>query len=53
MRIDALKRLRQALMDREAEIADALRQDLGKCAAESSLLPFGLTNFNSGNFTKH
>lgn len=25
----------------------------GKGAGQFSLLPFGLTNFNSGNFTKH
>ena len=41
-RIDALKKLRQALRDNEAAIVDALRQDLGKSATESYMCETGL-----------
>lgn len=53
MRIDALKRLRQALIDREAEIADALRQDLGKCNAESYMCETGMVISELSYLLKH
>ena len=52
-RIDALKRLRQALTDREAEIAAALRQDLGKCAAESYMCETGMVISELSYLLKH
>ncbi len=41
-RIAALKKLRQALLDNEQAIADALKQDLGKAAEESYMCETGL-----------
>lgn len=41
-RIEALKKLRQALLDNEKAIADALKQDLGKAAEESYMCETGL-----------
>ena len=41
-RISALKKLRQALLDQEQAIADALKQDLGKAAEESYMCETGL-----------
>ncbi|MBQ3216159.1 MAG: aldehyde dehydrogenase [Oscillospiraceae bacterium] len=41
-RIDALKKLRQALIENEAAIAEALRQDLGKTAEESYMCETGM-----------
>ena len=42
-RIDALKRLERAIVEREQDIFDALRQDLGKSATESYMCEVGLT----------
>jgi len=53
LRIDALKKLRQALIDREAEIADALRQDLGKCNAESYMCEIGMVISELSYLLKH
>lgn len=41
-RIEALKKLRQALLDNEQAIAAALKQDLGKAAEESYMCETGL-----------
>ena len=41
-RIEALKKLRQVLLDNEQAIADALKQDLGKAAEESYMCETGL-----------
>lgn len=41
-RIEALKKLRQALLDNEQAIASALKQDLGKAAEESYMCETGL-----------
>ncbi len=41
-RIKALKKLRQALLDNEQVIADALKKDLGKAAEESYMCETGL-----------
>ena len=41
-RITALKKLRQALLDREADIAQALYSDLGKSATEGYMCETGL-----------
>lgn len=41
-RVDALKKLRTALTQHEARIADALRRDLGKSAQESYLCEIGM-----------
>ncbi len=41
-RIKALKKLRQALLDNEQAIADALKKDLGKAAEESYMCETGL-----------
>lgn len=41
-RIDALKRLRRALLEREEDIARALEQDLGKAPEESYMCETGL-----------
>ncbi len=41
-RIEALKKLRQALVDNERAIADALKQDLGKSANEGYMCETGL-----------
>ncbi len=41
-RIDALKRLQQALREREPELAQALRRDLGKSASESYMCEIGM-----------
>ena len=41
-RIAALKKLRQALIDQEQAVAEALRQDLGKSGAESYMCETGL-----------
>lgn len=41
-RIDALKKLRKALLDNEAAIADALHSDLGKSAEESYMCETGI-----------
>ena len=41
-RIEALKKLRQALVSHEQEIADAIRQDLGKSKEESYMCETGL-----------
>ncbi len=41
-RINALKKLRQALIDNEAAIADALHQDLGKTPEESYMCETGM-----------
>ncbi len=42
-RIEALKRLERAIVEREQDIFDALRQDLGKSATESYMCEVGLT----------
>ncbi len=42
-RIQGLKKLREAILRREEEICDALRQDLGKSAFESYMCEVGLT----------
>ena len=42
-RIEALKRLERAIAEREKDIFDALRQDLGKSATESYMCEVGLT----------
>ena len=42
-RIETLKRLRAAILAHEAEINDALREDLGKSAFESYMCEVGLT----------
>lgn len=41
-RIDALKKLRSALAEKEAQIAEAIRTDLGKSAEESYMCETGL-----------
>lgn len=41
-RRDALKRLQQAMREREKQLADALHADLGKSAAESYMCEIGL-----------
>ena len=41
-RIEALKKLRQVLLDNEQAIADALKQDLGKAAEEGYMCETGL-----------
>ena len=41
-RIDALKKLRSALAEKEAQIAEAIRADLGKSAEESYMCETGL-----------
>lgn len=41
-RIEALKKLRQALIENEAAIAQAIKQDLGKSAEESYMCETGL-----------
>lgn len=41
-RIDALKKLRAALIEKEAQIAEAIRTDLGKSAEESYMCETGL-----------
>lgn len=41
-RVQALQKLRQALLDNEAAIAEALRQDLGKSAEESYMCETGI-----------
>ena len=41
-RIEALKKLQQALLDNEADIAEAIRGDLGKSAEESYMCETGI-----------
>ena len=41
-RIEALKKLRQCLLDNEAAIAEAIRKDLGKSAEESYMCETGI-----------
>ena len=41
-RMEALKKLRQALLDNEAAIAEAIRSDLGKSPEESYMCETGL-----------
>ncbi len=52
-RIDALKRLRQYLIDNEAEIAKAVKADLGKSAAESYMCETGLVISEISFMLKH
>ena len=42
-RMEGLRRLRQALLDREEEIANALKADLGKSGEESYMCEIGMT----------
>lgn len=42
-RIAALKRLRQAIQEREETLCDAMRKDLGKSASEAYMCEVGLT----------
>jgi len=52
-RIEALKKLRQALLSHEPEIAEALRQDLGKCATESYMCELGMVLNEISYLLKH
>lgn len=52
-RIDALKRLRQYLIDNEAKIAEAVKADLGKSAAESYMCETGLVISEISFMLKH
>ena len=52
-RIEALKKLRQALIDNEAAIADALRQDLGKSAEESYMCETGMVISELSHLIRH
>jgi len=52
-RIDALKRLRQYLIDNEDKIAGAVKADLGKSAAESYMCETGLVISEISFMLKH
>ncbi len=52
-RIEALKKLQQALRDREKEIFDALKKDLGKQPFESYMTEIGLVLDEIGFHIKH
>ena len=52
-RIDALKKLKRALIDNESRIADALRADLGKSAMEGYMCEVGMTLSEIGWFLRH
>lgn len=52
-RADALRRLRQALIDNEGRIAAALKADLGKSPTESYMCEVGMTLSEIGWFLKH
>ena len=52
-RIDALKRLQNAIRQNEARIAEALRADLGKSAFESYMCESGLVLSEIGYMLRH
>jgi len=52
-RIAALKKLKQALIDNESRLADALKEDLGKSATEGYMCELGMTLSEIGWFLKH
>ena len=52
-RMDALKKLRQALLDNEQAIAAAIQQDLGKSAEESYMCETGLVISEISYLLKH
>lgn len=52
-RIDALRKLRQALIDNEDKIAEAVRSDLGKSAFESYMCETGLVISEISYLLKH
>ena len=52
-RIKALKKLRQALLDNEQAIADALRSDLGKSMEESYMCETGIVISDISYLLKH
>lgn len=52
-RISALRRLRDAICRREAEIMDALQADLGKSAAESYMCEVGIVLSEISHMLKH
>ncbi|MBQ9765889.1 MAG: aldehyde dehydrogenase [Lachnospiraceae bacterium] len=52
-RIEALKKLRQYLIDNETKIADAIKADLGKSASESYMCETGLTISEISFMLKH
>jgi aldehyde dehydrogenase (NAD+) len=52
-RLDALKKLRSALQEQEAAIADALRTDLGKSATESYMCEIGMVRSEISHMLRH
>ena len=52
-RIDALKKLKQALISRENEITDAIKKDLGKSCQESYMCEVGLVISEISYMLKH
>ena len=52
-RIKALKKLRQALIENESAIAQAIKQDLGKAAEESYMCETGLVISEIGYLLRH
>lgn len=52
-RADALRRLRQALMDNEDRVAAALKADLGKSSTESYMCEVGMTLSEVSWFLRH
>lgn len=52
-RLAALKKLQAVLQTREAELADALREDLGKSATESYMCETGMTFSEVGWMIRH
>ena len=52
-RLDALKKLRNALIAQEASIADALRADLGKSTTESYMCEIGMVLSEISHMLRH
>lgn len=52
-RVQALKKLKQALLDNEESIADALKADLGKSASESYMCETGMVLSEISYMLKH
>lgn len=52
-RIEALKRLKQTIVEMEDEIADALRSDLGKSRQEAYMCEIGMTLDEINHMVKH
>ncbi len=52
-RITALKKLKQAIIDNEAQIAEALKSDLGKSGFESYMCEIGLTMNELSHMISH